>query len=145
MFYRASGLPNLQMFPSPASTAQSANSVATIASGSLATAASTTSSPLGLFMETRTSTDADYATARPSQVDMVGADEILYCDNVVGTLTAGMIGQFFKLSSTTGVSADAATATDTPAAALVLMCVQFISATQGMFILTGSRTTRPAE
>lgn len=144
-FFRSSGLPNLQMFPSPASTAQAANSIATIASGSLATAASTTSSPLGIFMETRASTDGDYATARPSQVDMVGATDVLYCDNVVGTLTTGMIGQFFKLSSTTGVSADAGTATDTPSTALIFLCVGFQSATQGYFILAGSRTTRPAE
>jgi hypothetical protein len=77
-------------------------------------------------------------------VDMVKEDDILLCDNVTGTLTTGMVGQFFKLSSTAGVVADAGTATDTPAAGLILVCIGFISATQGYFVLNGTKLTRPA-
>jgi len=144
-FYRVSGTPNVQPLPGAASTALTANAIVNIASGTLALAASSTSSPIGLCLETRASTDADYATARPVLVDMVGEDDLLYCDNVTGTLTTGMVGQFLKLSSTAGVVADAGTATDTPGAALILLCIGFISATQGYFILSGSRTSRPAE
>lgn len=143
-FYRISGTPNLQMLPGAASTALTANAVVKIASGTLALAASTDSTAIGLCMETRASTDADYATARPVLVDMVDERCILYCDNVTGTLTTGMVGQFFKLSSTAGTVADAGTATDTPGAALILICVGFISATQGYFILNGQKIQRPA-
>ena len=143
-FYRVSGAPNIQPLPGAASTALTANAIVKISSGTLALAASTDSVAIGLCLETRASTDADYATARPVLVDMVGPTDILYCDNVTGTLTTGMVGQFMKLSSTAGVVADAGTATDTPASALILICVGFISATQGYFVLNGSKLTRPA-
>ena len=143
-FYRVSGIPNVQPLPGAASTALTANAIVTIASGALALAASTSNVAVGLCLETRASTDADYATARPVLVDMVDNRSILYCDNVTGTLTTAMVGQFFKLSSTAGVVADAGTATDTPAAALILMCVGFISATQGYFVLNGQKAERPA-
>lgn len=144
MFLRASGVPNMQMLPAAASTALTANALAAISSGTLSIAASTTNLIAGIFMETRTSTDADYATARPTLVDMLDTTSLLYCDNVVGTLTAAMVGQFFKLSSTTGVSADAATATDTPSTGLVLLCISFISATQGYFVVNGLKSERAA-
>lgn len=143
-FYRVSGLPNVQPLNGAASTALVANGVVDITAGALAKSSSTSSNPIGLCLETRATTDADYASARPVLVDMVDNRSILLCDNVTGTLTTGMVGQFLKLSSTAGVVADAATATDTPAAALVLLCVGFISATQGYFILNGSKTERPA-
>lgn len=143
-FIRVSGTPNVQMLPSPASTAQTVNALATIASGALALAASTTSLIAGIFMEQRASTDADYATARPTAVDMLDNKSVLQCDTVVGTLTSAMVGQFLKLSSTTGINADAATATDTPAAGLVLLCVGFISATSGLFVVNGLKSERSA-
>lgn len=143
-FYRTSGTPNIQPLPGAASTALTANAIVTVTAGALALVASTGSVAMGLCLETRASTDADYATARPVLVDMVDNRSILYCDNVIGTLTSAMIGQFFKLSSTAGVVADAGVATDTPGAGLILICVGFISATQGYFILNGSKTERAA-
>ena len=143
-FYRVSGVPNVLPLPGAASTALVANGMVTVTSGALAKSASTDSVVMGISLETRATTDGDYATARPVLVDCPGPRDVLFCDNVVGTLTAAMVGQFMKLSSTTGISADAGTATDTPAAYLVLICVGFISATQGYFMLNGSKLERPA-
>lgn len=143
-FYRISGLPNVIPLPGAASTALTANAIVTVTAGALALVASTGSVAMGLCLETRASTDADYATARDVLVDCVGPSDVLYCDNVTGTLTTAMKGQFFKLSSTTGLIADAGTATDTPATGLILICVGYISATQGYFVLNGSKLTRGA-
>lgn len=143
MFLRTSGLPNAQPLPGAASVALVAGGLVTVTAGALAKSASTDSVVMGISLETRATTDADYAVARPVLVDLVDNRSVLLGD-VTGTLTAAMIGQYLKLSSTTGILADAATATDTPAAGLVLLCVGFISATQGYFILNGSKTERPA-
>lgn len=144
-FFRTSGAPNIQPMPGAASTALVANGLVTVTAGAIAKSASTDSVAMGICLETRATTDGDYATARDVLVDLVGENDILYCDNVVGTLTTGMKGQFFKLSSTTGVSADAAQATDTPAAGLLLICVGFVSTTAGYFVLNGSKLTRGAQ
>lgn len=140
---RVSGTPNMQMLPGAASTALTANAVVVVTAGALALVASTGSLVSGLCMETRASTDGDYAVARGVLVDLLSPLDVIQMD-VTGTLTTGMIGQFLKMSSTAGVVADAGTATDTPAAGLVLYCVGFISATQGLFIVNGLKHTRPA-
>lgn len=142
--YRASGTPNLQMLPGAASTVLTANALVTVTAGALALVSSTGNYGMGLCMETRATTDGDYATARDVLVDMIKDDDIIFCDNVTGTLTAAMRGQFFKMSSTAGVVIDAGTATDTPAAALIWVLVQYVSATQGYFVLSGRKTSRPA-
>lgn len=143
-FFRISGSPDIQFFNGPASTVLAANGLVTEASGALGKSASTSSLITGICMETRASTDADYATARPVMVDMLKSDDLIFCDNVTGTLTAAMEGQFLKLSSTAGVVADAGTATDTPAAGLVLMLVNYVSATSGYFKVNGLKHLRPA-
>lgn len=143
-FYRASGLPNCQMLPGAASTALVANGFVTVTAGALAKSASTDSMISGISMETRATTDGDYATARDVLVDMLMPGDIVFCDNVTGTLTSAMRGQFLKLSSTAGVVADAGTAIDTPAAGLVLELIQFVSATSGFFVVNGLKTTRQA-
>ena len=56
-----------------------------------------------------------------------------------------MEGQYFKLSSTAGVVADAGTATDTPAAALVMTLVKYVSATAGYFKVNGLKQLRGAQ
>jgi hypothetical protein len=142
--YRSSGTANLQLLPGAASTVLTANSLVTVTAGALALVSSAGNYGMGLCMETRATTDADYATARGVLVDMIGEGDVVFCDNVTGTLTAAMIGQFFKMSSTAGVVIDAGTATDTPAAALIWVCVGFISATQGYFVLSGRKIARPA-
>lgn len=143
-FYRASGPANIQFRNGAASTVLVANGMVTEASGALAKSASTSNVITGICMETRATTDADYATARPVMVDILGPDTLIFCDNVTGTLTAAMEGQFMKLSSTAGVVADAGTATDTPAAALVLELTTFVSSTSGYFKVNGIAHTRPA-
>lgn len=143
-FYRASGVPNIEYLNGPASTVLSAAGMVTEASGALAKSSSTSSLITGISMETRATTDADYATARPVMVDLLGPSTLVFCDNVTGTLTAAMEGQFMKLSSTAGLVADAGTATDTPAAALVLELITFVSATSGYFKVNGSKHLRPA-
>lgn len=127
-----------------ASTVLVANGLVTMVSGALAKSSSTSNVISGICLETRATTDSDYATARPVLVDALGPNCVVFCDNVTGTLTAAMEGQFFKLSSTAGVVADAGTATDTPAAALVLMCTKFVSATSGYFKVSGLKQIRPA-
>lgn len=143
-FYRISGAPNIDVFNAPASTPLTANALVNEAAGALGLAASTTSVIAGICLETRVSTDADYASARGVQVDQLGPNVRVYCDNVTGTLTAAMEGQYLKLSSTAGVVADAGTATDTPAAGLVLRLIRYISATSGIFVVNGIANTRQA-
>lgn len=142
--YRISGTANIQPLPGAASTVLTANSLVTVTAGALALVSSSGNYGMGLCLETRATTDADYATARDVLVDMVGEGDMIYCDNVTGTLTAAMRGQFFKMSSTAGVVIDAGTATDTPAAALIWVLVTYISATQGIFVLSGRKISRPA-
>lgn len=143
-FYRASGSPDIQPMNGAASTILSANGLVALIAGALAKASSTSSMISGICMEERTATDADYATARPVLVDMLGPGALVFADNVTGTLTAAMEGQFMKLSSTAGLVADAGTATDTPAAALVLELIKFVSATSGYFKVNGLKHMRPA-
>lgn len=143
-FYRVSGQANIIPMQGGASTALVANGIVTQVSGLLALSSSTSSVVSGICLETRATTDADYATARPVLVDVLDENSIVFCDNVTGTLTAAMEGQFLKLSSTAGVVADAGTATDTPAAALVLQLVKFVSSTSGYFKVNGLKQSRPA-
>ena len=144
-FYRASGVSDTQPMNSAASTALVANSLVVETAGALANVASTGSLVSGILLQTRASTDSDYATAKPVLVDRLGPGTTVFCDNVTGTLTAAMEGQFLKLSSTAGVVADAGQATDTPGAGLVLQLVKFVSATQGYFTVNGLKHTRGAQ
>lgn len=143
-FYRVSGPANIQFMNGAASTVLSANGLVVETAGALAKVSSSGSLVSGICMEERTATDADYATARGVMVDMITPSDVLYANNVTGTLTAAMEGQFLKLSSTAGLVADAGTATDTIAAALVLQLVKFISATEGYFQVNGMKNMRPA-
>lgn len=139
---RVSGQPHIQFFPKKASTAMVAGGlVAAEASTDVTVATATSSTVVGIVQETIASTDSDYATVRGVMVDMLGPAEVIMMD-VTGTLATTMVGQYLKLS--TYLVADAATATGTPAAALILFCVGFISATQGLFIVNGLQATRPA-
>lgn len=132
-FYRVSGQANIQPAQGAASTVLSANGIVVVTAGVLAKVSSSGSLVSGICLEERTATDADYATARPVLIDVLDENSIVFCDNVTGTLTKAMEGQFLKLSSTAGLVADAGTATDTIAAALVLQLQQFVSATSGYF------------
>lgn len=142
---RASGQPNIQFFPKKASTAMSAGAVVSIegANGWFTLGTASTSIALGLLQESFASTDADYATVRPAMVDLLDSRDVIQMD-VTGTLTTAMIGQYLKLSTSLVADAGTATSAQSPAAGLILMCVGFISATQGLFIVNGLQATRPA-
>lgn len=127
-----------------ASTVLVANGLVVLTAGALAKGASTSSIISGICLETRATTDSDYASARPVLVDLLGPNCLVFCDNVTGTLTQAMEGQYLKLSSTAGTVADAGTATDTPAAGLILECIKFVSATSGFFKVNGLKHLRPA-
>lgn len=143
-FYRASGVGDVQAMNGAASTVLTAGALVVETAGALALVSSSGSMVSGICLQTRATTDSDYATAKPILVDRLGPGTTVYCDNVTGTLTAAMEGQFLKLSSTAGTVADAGTATDTPAAGLVLQLVKFISSTQGIFTVNGLKHMRPA-
>lgn len=143
-FYRASGVSDIQPMNGAASTALANAALVVETAGALALVASTGSLVSGICLQSRVSTDSDYATAKPILVDRLGPSTTVFCDNVTGTLTAAMEGQFLKLSSTTGLIADAGTATDTPATGLVLQLVKFVSATSGYFTVNGLKHTRGA-
>lgn len=142
MFKRISGQPNIIALPKKASTAWVAGAVlAAESSIDVTKATSSSSTVVGVALETIATTDGDYATVRPTLIDIPDARTV-YEGDVTGTLTTAMVGQYLKLS--TELLADAGTATGTPAAALILMCVGFISATKGLFIFNGTQYTRPA-
>jgi hypothetical protein len=143
-FYRASGTADIQPCNGAASTVLVAGGLVTSASGALAKSSSSSNVITGICLETRATTDSDYSSARNVLVDLLGPNCLVFCDNVTGTLTKAMEGQFLKLSSTAGVVADAGTATDTPAAALVLELITFVSATSGYFKVNGLKHLRPA-
>jgi len=140
-FYRISGQPNVQPMNDPASTVLVASGLVNLVSGSLAKASSTSTVISGICLQTIATTDSDYASAKQVLVDMLGPGSVVYCDNVVGTLTQAMEGTYLKLSSTTGISADAGATSATPGTAYVLLCLKFISATQGYFIVSANKAT----
>lgn len=140
-FFRISGTPNVQPMNVAASTALVANGLVNLVSGTLAKAASTSTVISGIALQTIASTDSDYASAKQVLVDMLGPTSLVYCDNVTGTLTQAMEGTYLKLSSTAGVVADAGATSATPGTAYVLLCVKFISATQGYFIVSANKAT----
>ncbi len=141
MLYRSSGVSNIKELPSAASTALVANGAVVLTSGVLAKAASTDLNIAGIVLQTRASTDSDYASAKPVLVDMLQEGAEVFCDNVTGTLTAAMVGTYLNLSSTAGVVLDAGSSSATEAQ---FLCVKFVSATSGFFVLNGSALTRPA-
>ena len=143
-FYRISGTPNIQPLNGAASTALVANGLVMLTSGALAKASSAATVITGICLETRATTDSDYASARQVTVDMLSPSSLVYCDNVTGTLTQAMEGLYLKLSSTAGVVADAGATSATPGTAYVLLCVKFISATSGYFMVNAMKQTASA-
>ncbi len=139
--YRSSGTSNIKEAPSAASTALVANAMVTMTSGTLVKSASTDLNLYGICLQTRASTDSDYATAKPVLVDMLKEDSEIFCDNVTGTLTAAMVGTYMDLSSTAGTVIDAGTSSATEGN---FLCTKFVSATSGFFMLAGSALTRPS-
>lgn len=140
---RVSGQSNVINLPKKASQAFTAGALvaADSTNGQVVPASASSSTVLGIIKETIATTDADYATQRPAMIDALGYDAVIQMD-VTGTLTTAMVGQYLKLS--TSLVADAGTATATPAAGLILVCIGFISATLGLFKVSGMQQTRPA-
>jgi hypothetical protein len=137
-FLRASGLPNIQPFVKTASTALDANGLVDLSSGQLVASTSSSLAPIGISLEKIASTDADYATARPVLVDEIDEEDLLLADVSNGSLLATSVGQYFKLADDLhvdfGTAATLSSGATGPAG--ILLCVGFISATQGYFRLS---------
>ena len=103
-------------------------------SGTLATAtASATTTVVGITTKGVASTDGDYATAAARMLVEVAADDncVIRGDVGNGSLLTTSIGVKFGLTSAGAV--DFADTTD-----VILMCVDFISASEGLFQLEES-------
>ena|ERR1035437_4573046 len=140
-FYRISGTSNVKELPSAASTALVANGMVTLASGVLAKSNSTDLNLAGICLQTRATTDSDFATAKPVLVDMLKEDSEVLADVTNGSLLTTSVGLYFDLSSTAGLLIDFGTASSSEGN---FLCVAFISATQGRFVLAGSALSRPS-
>lgn len=142
---RVSGTPNVQQFLKTASTALDAGGLVTLASGQLIKAVTNVPNILGICKETIASTDADYATVRPVSVDMIDGDDVIQAD-VTGTLTAAMVGDYFNIAddlhvTTTSQAAQTAGATGTTN---LFLCIGFISASVGLFMLASPAAIQPS-
>ena len=139
---RVSGTANIQPFIKTASTALIGNSGVVTSSGQLVASQAGDKVCLGIALETIASTDGDYATARPVLVDMLGPTDVVQC-TVTGTLTAAMVGSYFDFSDSVTLDAGDITAPASVPGDLWL-CVGFISATLGLFMLAGGANMAPA-
>jgi hypothetical protein len=139
-FLRVSGLPNVQMFVKTASTALDANGFVKLSSGQLVASTNDDVNALGLCMETIKSTDGDYATARPVAVDMVDGEDVLLGDVSGTALATTSVGLFFDFADdlhADGAEGSAFTGGASGTAG-PLLCIGFISTTQGYFVLASS-------
>lgn len=138
MFVRASGSPNIQPFVKTASTALDANGFVKLASGQLVKSAASDISALGLCLETISSGDSDFATARQVLVDQVDEDDLILGDINGGTVTAADVGKYFTFKDDLNVdgTTGAVLAAGATGAAGPLVLVGYISATQGYFYLS---------
>ncbi len=136
---RVSGTPNVQNFVKTASTAYTANQFVKLTSGQLIASIDGDISILGIGLETVASTDADYATARPTPVDMIDDRSVLQI-TTIGTLTAAMVGLYFDIddAGTADAATSSALSSGASGAAGPLICVGFISATLGLYMVASS-------
>ena len=97
-------------------------------SGAYIPADATSGNHLGICHETIAATDDKYATAGEIMVDIIRPGELIRATDITGTLTAAMQGTYLDLSNSLVVNAGATSK-------LVVFCVKFISATEGIFML----------
>ena len=114
--------------------AMAKGSLVAFASGTLVLATNTVESYyiVGVLRKEVTTADSDYATARLLQVEVPVEKNVVWeADVKVGTLVAGSVGLYFDLTT-----ADDGSGIDQSASALdIALCVKYISASKGWFIL----------
>lgn len=129
MFVRISGKPRLEYWPKVASTVFNYGGlVYPTGSGTIQPADSTSGEHIGVGLKAVAAADSDYASTTKLPVDVCGEDDVFIAD-VTGTLTAAKVGTYMDLSTDLVVNA-AGTSKNT------VLCVGFISATQGLFKVT---------
>lgn len=144
-FLRVSGTPNVQPFLKTASSALDANGLVVLTSGQLVKATTNVPNVLGIAKETIASTDGDYATVRPVLVDMIDMDDVIQAD-VTGTLTAAMVGDYFNIGDDLHITttSQAAQSTGATGTTNLFLCIGFISASLGLFMLASPATVQPS-
>lgn len=131
MITRESGKPNFEWYPKKASTAFAVQSlVYPDGSGAVQPADSTSGEHIGICQELIAATDDDYTGTRKIAIDVLDQNDIFRA-TVTGTLTAAKVGTYMDLSDASTVNA-AATSKN------VVLCVGFISATEGLFKLSAN-------
>ena len=97
-------------------------------SGAVIPADATSGDHVGITAEPITATDARYTIAGLISIDLLSPGDLIRCDNVDGTLTAAMEGTTMDLSNAESVNAAGSSK-------LVVTCVKYISATEGIFMV----------
>ena len=134
-FIKKSGKTKIMYLPVAASAgAVTDGSLVAFSSGTIVPATNTVDSfsIIGVIRKAIATTDADYAVARLVPVEVPVEMNVVYEAPVaVGTLATTSVGLYFDLTT-----ADDGTGIDQSASALdIALCVKFISATKGRFIL----------
>jgi len=135
MFIRKQGKTKIMHLPVAASAgAMAAGSLVAFESGTLVLATNTTESYyiVGVLRKAVTTADSDYATARLLSVEVPVEKNVVWEGDVkIGTLVAGSVGLYFDLTT-----ADDGSGIDQSASVLdIALCVKYISASKGWFIL----------
>jgi hypothetical protein len=147
-FLRYSGTPNIQPFVKTASTALTCNGLVKLSSSQLVASAADDIEVLGISMETIASTDGDYATARAVLVDLIDEDDVILADSSGTALATTSVGSYFDIADSTHIDGAEGSALSGGATGTAgpFVCIGFISATQGLFMLAsryGNQTVNP--
>jgi hypothetical protein len=139
-FKLVKGRPQLKWFKKTASTAYARDTLMAMdnSTGYLIAASATTDYNIGAIRRAVVSTDADYAQNSLVPVEVPAEPWATYlADVTTGSLAATDVGKYFNLTDAAGVNVSAATNKS-------VLCVGYISATQGLFILNANAVTLPA-
>jgi len=129
MFLRETGRPRLYSLTNTITTDYNLGDLITAdASGGFIPGDATSGDFYGIAAEELSSTDDRYITAGEISVDLLSPGDLIRCDDVDGTLTAAMQGTTMDLSNAESVNAAGSSK-------LVVTCVKYISATEGIFMI----------
>jgi len=129
MFIRETGRPRLYPLTNAISTDYNKGDlIYANGSGAFIPADATSGDHYGIAAEELPSTDDRYATAGEIMVDLLSPGDLVRCDDVDGTLTAAKEGTTMDLANAESV--DVANTSK-----LVVTCVKYISATEGIFMV----------
>lgn len=129
MFKRETGRPNLYPLTNAITTDYNKGDlIYANGSGAFIPADATSGDHYGIAAEELPSTDDRYTTAGEIMVDLLSPGDLVRCDDVDGTLTAAMEGTTMDLTNAESVNAAGSSK-------LVVTCVKYISATEGIFMV----------